>query len=576
MLCHGPGLRAPNLKQLSKLSVEHAYEVLKTGAMQVQAASLSDAEKRLVAEFIGHAQPPQQSGDLNPCKSKSATAAAAGSWAGWSANERNTRYQDAAAAGLTAAAVPSLELKWAFVFPGMNTAGTQPTVSGGRLFTGSWDGMVYALDALTGCSYWTFKADDGVRTPIVVANGMGIFGDFKANVYAVDLSTGKQLWKVKVDAHTEARITASPVVWQDRIYVSVASLEEGAAEDPTYECCTFRGSVVALRLANGSQVWKTFTIDDAPRRLGTTKHGTAKFGPAGGAVWSAPTIDAKRNLVYVTDGNAYTAPEPPTTEAVAALEIDTGKRRWVKQLNSGDTWNGACMKGQNAANCPETTGPDFDFGASPALVTLADGRELVLAGQKSGIFYALNPDNGDLVWKVVLGHGGVYGGIEWGFSADSRFAYVPVSDRDVTGLEADGSLNAVDLNNGKAVWRTVAPPDSCKLHPDLCSIAQAAATTLIPGAIFSGSFDGYLRAYETSSGKTMWEFDTDRAFDGINRVAGHGGSIGSSGPTIVNGMVYQTSGYASYGLGMPGNVLLAFGLAEQKSAANSLGEATKK
>ena len=266
----------------------------------------------------------------------------------------------------------------------MNTAGTQPTVADGRLYTGSWDGTVYALDAVSGCSYWTFKADAGVRTSVVIVNGTGVFGDFKANVYAVDLATGKQVWKTKVDEHAEARITASPLVWKDRVYVPVASLEEGAAEDPAYECCTFRGSLVALKFSDGSQLWKSYTIDEAPRRLGTNKAGTKSYGPAGGSVWSSPTIDAKRNLIYITDGNAYTAPEPATTEAVAALEIETGKRRWVKQLNSKDTWNGACMKGQNTANCPSDTGPDFDFGAAPALVTAADGRELVLAGQKIG------------------------------------------------------------------------------------------------------------------------------------------------------------------------------------------------
>jgi polyvinyl alcohol dehydrogenase (cytochrome) len=270
-------------------------------------------------------------------------------------------------------------------------------------------------------------------------------------------------------------------------------------------------------------------------------------------------IDAKRHLVYVTDGNAYTSPEPLTTEAVAALDIDSGKRRWVRQLNTLDAWNGACMKGQNTANCPATEGPDFDFGAAPALATLADGRDLVLAGQKSGIFYALNPDNGDLAWKIVLGHGGIYGGIEWGFSVDDRYAYVPISDRDVGSLEADGSMNGIDLVSGQRVWRTPNPSDSCKQHPDLCSIAQAAATTLIPGVVFSGSFDGHLRAYDVASGKIVWDYETDRSYDGINHVQGHGGSIGSSGPTIVNGMVYQTTGYASYGLGMPGNVLLAFG-----------------
>jgi polyvinyl alcohol dehydrogenase (cytochrome) len=562
LLCHGAGLRAPSLEQLRKLSPQHVYEVLTTGAMQQQAASLSDADKRAVAAYLGEAEKVQPRADLNPCKTASPSASASGTWIGWSTDEQNARYQASPAAGLSVKDVPSLKLKWAFVFPGANTAGNQPTIQGDELYTGSWDGTIYALDAQSGCSYWTFKADAGVRTAIVLAGNVGIFGDFKANVYAVDLTTGKQLWKTRIDQHPEARITASPVVWQDRVYVSVSSLEEGLAEDPKYECCTFRGSVVALKIADGSQVWKSYTIDEAARSTGKSKAGTQQFGPAGGAVWSSPTIDAKRKLVYVTDGNAYTSPEPPTTEAVAALDMDTGKRRWVKQLNNNDTWNGACMQGQDTSNCPEKEGPDFDFGAAPALVTRVDGRDLVLAGQKSGFFYGLNPDTGDLVWKVQVGHGGVYGGIEWGFAADSRFAYVPISDRDINNLQADGALNAVDLSSGQRTWRTPNPSGACAPHPDLCSLAQPAAATLIPGVVFSGSLDGHLRGYDAATGKIIWDFDTDQAYDGVNHVKGHGGSLGAAGPTVANGMVYQTSGYASYGLGMPGNVLLA--LAPQK------------
>jgi polyvinyl alcohol dehydrogenase (cytochrome) len=248
----------------------------------------------------------------------------------------------------------------------------------------------------------------------------------------------------------------------------------------------------------------------------------------------------------------------------------------VKQLNSSDIWNGSCMKGQDASNCPAKEGPDFDFGAAPVLVTLANGGDLVLAGQKSGMFYALNPETGDVVWKIRLGQGGVYGGIEWGFSADDRYAYVPISDRDVTSLTADGSINAVDLATGERVWRTANPTGACSDHPDLCSIAQAAAPTLIPGVVFSGSLDGHLRAYDTKSGTVLWDYETDRPFDGVNRVPGHGGSLSAAGPTIVGGMVYQTSGYASYGLGMPGNVLLAFGPARRQPASGGAGAKTKK
>ena len=573
ILCHGTGGRAPQVEMLRKLPASEIYRTLTVGAMQTQAAPLSDAEKHAVADYLGSGQNKAQlRADLNPCTPPEAAALQPVRWQGWSTDPDNTRAQTSSAAGLTAQDVPRLELKWAFVFPGANTAANQPTVAGDRLYIGSWDGTIFALNAQSGCSYWTFKADTGVRTAVVIASGVGLFGDFKANVYAVDLTTGKLRWKTKVEDHLEARITGTPVVWQDRVYVPVSSLEEGTAADPKYECCTFRGSVVALSIADGTQVWKSYTIDEVPHRIDTNKAGTAEFGPAGAAVWSAPTVDAKRHLLYAADGNSYSSPETPTAEAVLAFDLDSGKRRWAKQLNLNDIWNAACMKGQDATNCPAKQGPDYDFGASPALVTLADGRDLLLAGQKSGILYALNPDSGDVVWKVRLGQGGSFGGIQWGIATDGRLAYAPISDRDVTSFEADGSISAVDLKSGERLWRTSNPADGCKGHTELCSIAQAAAATVMPGVVFSGSFDGHLRAYDTETGKIVWDYDSDRSFQGINRLEGHGGSISAAGPTIANGFVYQTSGYASFGLGMPGNVLLAFGPAGQ--TADHAGKGT--
>ncbi len=566
--CHSAGGRAPLVEALQGLSAEHIYHTLTAGAMQAQGAGLSDAEKHAVSDYLGNGGGREvQRADLNPCANAGDTSLTPVTWRGWSVDERNTRKQSAPVAALDAKDVPHLELKWAFAFPGVTAAAGQPTVAGKRLYIGSWDGTVYALNAETGCSYWTYKAAAAVRTAIVIEGSTGIFGDFKANVYGVDLATGKLRWKTKVDDHAQARITGSPVAWHDRVYVPVSSLEEGMAADPKYHCCSFRGSLVALRIDDGTQVWKSYTIEEAPHPTGTNHVGTPQMGPAGGAIWSAPTIDAGRNLVYVGDGNSYTSPEATTSEAVLAFDLETGKRRWAKQLNNNDVWNAACMKGKDNSNCPAAEGPDYDFGASPVLTTLGDGTDLLLAGQKSGTFYALNPESGDLLWKVKLGKGGVFGGIEFGFATDGKVAYIPVSDLDVYKMTGDGAINAVDLKTGKVLWRTANPVDTCKAHVELCSATQSAAPTLIPGAVFSASMDGHLRAYDPGNGSIVWDYDTDRSYEGVNKVQGHGGSIGSSGPTVVNGFVYQTSGYSLYGLGMPGNVLLAFGPAGKAPAA---------
>ena len=567
MLCHATGARAPQIEMLNKLSAEHIYDVLTKGAMQVQASSLSEAERHAVADYLGTKRTGDQDrGDRNPCPAQTAAQGSA-TWTAWSPDERNTRFQPAQAAGLTAAEVPSLTVRWAFIFPGANTAANQPTIADGRLYVGSWDGTVYALNAASGCSYWAFKADAGVRTAIVLAKDLGIFGDFKGTVYAVNLATGKLAWKTKVEEHSQARLTASPIVWRQRVYVPVSSLEEGTAADPKYECCTFRGSVVALDLADGKIAWKTHTIDREPKRTGTNKIGTAEFGPSGGSVWNSPTVDAKRGTLYFADGNNYSDPPDKDSDAVLAIDLATGKKKWSRQLHSNDAWNAGCMKGQDLANCPVENSPDYDFGSSPVLVTGVNGRDLVLAGQKSGMFYALDPDNGNLLWELRLGKGGSFGGIQWGFATDGKRAYVPISDRDVDSFDADGSMTAVDLSTGKLAWRTPDPANACSQHREFCSIAETAPATLIPGVAFSGSFDGHLRAYDTETGKILWDFDTDQAYQGVNHLSGHGGSLSGAGPTVADGMVYQTSGYAAFGLGMPGNVLLAFGLPDNKQAS---------
>lgn len=567
LLCHGPGGRAIQLDALTRLEADSIYATLTTGVMQQQAAGLTEAERRAVTSYIVGLREQQAAPvEANFCGKDEISdhvSLGKGTWNGWSPNLRNTRFQGSEAAGLTAADIPQLRLKWAFVFPNVATAANQPTIVDGRLYIGSWDGTVYAIDAQAGCTHWTFKADSGVRVAITVADGLALFGDFLANVYAVDALTGELRWRRKVDAHPQARITGSPLASGGRLYVPVSSIEEGVAEDPAYSCCTFRGSVVALELATGKRVWKTYTIDEVPKKIGVNSAGTTRFGPSGVAVWSAPTLDVRRGLLYVATGNNYTEPDVPATDAVVAIDSRTGEKQWVHSLLPSDRWNAACLSAEGA-NCPPDEGPDFDFGSAPVLVHLADGSDLLLAGQKSGMLYALDPEEqGATRWEIRLGRGGSLGGVEWGMAAEASRAYVSISDWDLGSTEADGALNAVDLETGKRIWRTPNPPDTCRGRHRACSVAIAAPVTAIPGVAFVGSLDGHLRAYDTRTGRIMWDFDTNIEVVGVNGGKGYGGSVNAAGVTVANGMLYQTSGYAAFGLGMPGNVLLAFSVPEQ-------------
>ena len=559
--CHNGAAdsRAPSPEALRPRAPQAIVESLVTGAMRAQGARLSGAERRAVAEFLtgrtiaGDVRG-AGAGRCAAADQPPAARAGAARWSGWSPAVTNTRMQAAADAGLTAADVPKLALKWSFGFPDASVAWSQPTVAGGRVFVGSQNGTVYALDARTGCIRWTFGARGGVRTALAIGAGAVYFGDTAANLYALDAETGRELWVRKVDEHPLARVTGSPTVHEGRVYVGVSSYEESQGADPQYGCCTFRGSVSAFDAASGAVVWHASLVTDPLTQRGTSTAGVPLWGPSGSAVWSAPTIDVSRRRVYVATGNAYSGPAPASSNAVVALDLASGAVRWTRQVTPGDVYVSNCRAGN--PNCPEVNGPDVDFGSPPMLARTAAGRDLLVIGQKSGVGYALDPErDGAIVWQYRAGRGGLLGGIEWGSAVDGERAYFAVSD--VT-TPQPGGLHAVSLATGTAAWTAPPPPVACAAGRG-CSAAQSSALTVIPGVVFSGSFDGALRAYSTATGAVIWSFDTNKSFTAVNGVPAVGASIGGPGPAVAGGMVFVNSGYGAF-QGRPGNVLLAFGV----------------
>jgi polyvinyl alcohol dehydrogenase (cytochrome) len=494
-------------------------------------------------------------------------------WNGWGQGLDNTRYQPEPA--IRANDVPKLALKWAFGYPNGTEFG-QPTVVDGRIFVTSSAGRVYSLDAKTGCSYWTFDAAAGSRTAIVIgelararvaalprrlkrtlahldvikAPSAAFFGDDSGWVYALDAQKGTLLWKTQVDTHPLARIVGAPTLYNERLYVAVSSTEDSAAANPGYGCCTFRGSVVALDIASGKTLWKSYTVLQEPAPTRKNSAGIQEFGPAGAPVASSPTIDVKRNVLYVATGSSPTGLEQSLTDAVVAFDLADGKLRWVKQLSRLDAGAGGA-----------------GFTSSPILRTLATGNQILVAGQKSGVVYGLDPDHGgDTLWQTKLGDSGASGaanpgsfvgppgvagpagGVVWGSAADHRNVYVATSGQLAQPANPSGSLTALDIKTGVARWHTPSPEPACAASEHPCSHGDAQAVTVMPGSAFSGSMDGHLRAYSTIDGKILWDFDTAKDFPTKNGVKGSGGPLDHGGATIVNGSVYINSG----------NTLLAF------------------
>jgi polyvinyl alcohol dehydrogenase (cytochrome) len=559
--------RIPPRAQLRTMPPDAIVTALVTGKMQPQAAGLNPEEVRNVAEFLTGRRVGEATATANAKScSQSATALSVdnGAWNGWGVDIENTRYQPNP--GLTVSSVPRLKVKWAYAYDGQSAAG-QPTVIGNRLFVTHNSGRVTALDANTGCEYWSFSADGAVRTAVTVAqikeNGakksraVAFFGTFKALAYAIDADTGQEIWHVKLDEHAVARSTGAPTYYNGVVYFPVSSHEETVARGEKYTCCTFRGAVSALDAATGKLIWKAFGIPTEAKPYKVNSVGTQMFGPAGGAIWSSPTVDAKRGLLYAGTGNSYTDVDTEGgNDSIVAFDIKTGRRVWTNQPTPKDSFILGCPKGKEGeGNCPQEGGPDYDFGSSPILRTLPSGKQIILAGQKSGMVYGLDPDKkGALVWQTRIGAGSALGGVEWGFSADLLNVYVPISDI-AAGEKAAPGLYALQIDNGAIKWQTPTPTVTCSWSSGRCARAQPAASSTMPGVVFSGALDGHLRAYSTQNGAIIWDFDTAPALDTVNGLHVEGGSIDSTGPVIANGMVYVASGYGSWG--KAGRLLIA-------------------
>lgn len=560
--CHdapAQGSRAPAKEALHERSPDAIVDALTGGAMRYQGLSLSGSERRAIAEYLtGKSFGADITGAANATCSAPpafADATAAPSWNGWGPTLTNTHFQPADQARLTAAQVPRLALRWAFGFPDTTSAWGQPSIVGGRLFVGSQNGTVYALDPKSGCVIWTFTAQGGVRASISIGGGRAYFSDQKGFAYALDAATGRPIWRAKVDDHPLIRLTGSPALYKNRLYVPTSSYEE-AGKSPTYACCTFRGSLVALDVDTGAVVWRAYTINEPAKLLGKRADGVEAWGPAGGAIWSAPTVDAARNAIYVGVGNTYAGvATAPAANAVAAFAVADGRMLWAQQVAAPDIFG--CRPGE--ANCGDKPGPDFDFGSSPALTKLPNGKDIIVIGNKSGIGYAMDPDkDGAILWQYRAGKGSTLGGIEWGSAADATQAYFPVADGN---SPRPGGLHAVSLVTGERAWFAPPAPPSAKCTEPArgCNSGQSAAITVVPGVVFSGAMDGMFRAYSARDGAVVWEYDTMRDFDTVNHVKAHGGSMNGPAPVVVDGIVYVNSGYGAFG-SRTGNVLLAFGV----------------
>ena len=602
--CHEPAIdRAPNRADLATRKADDIVQALTSGLMSPMAGGLSSGQIRAVADYL--TTPVQTAGGRRPqapspptaevmCATNTPFKPGPNDWTSWGVDDGNSRFQPNP--GLKAADIPKLKVKWAFSVKGGSYG--QPTVVGDWLFMVSRNGPLFALDANTGCVHWKADGASSRTTPMVVRSpaspsGWATYiGVGNRVVRAFDAQTGKVLWdSPSLESHPSSGITGAPIVYGDQIFVPLTSGEEAATGQPGYRCCSFRGSLASLDARTGKVLWQTSMVPEPLRPTHPNAEGVMMQGPAGAAIWSAPAIDAKRGLVYVATGDSYTDLDARNADAIVALDMKTGVIKWSTQVTTGDNYLTSCnWVTPRTKSCPNPNGPDYDFGASPILHTLPNGKQVILAGQKSGIAYGLDADTGKVLWQTKVGTGSNLGGIEWGVAADKDRFYVPNSDIILLMDEylrpkgqnqllkqpppSRSGLTALDPATGKVIWHVDAPKAPCFYAGDrsrdrvpggpggVCFPAQSAADSVIPGAVFSGTVDGWMRAYDPKTGKVIWAFSsTAQTYDTVNGVKGQpGGSIDGVGPTIAGGKLFFYSGFggsANTG-GNPLNVLLAF------------------
>lgn len=485
----------------------------------------------------------------------------------WGTQYNGQRFQSAVNTSINSANASKLELLWVYGFS-TNSPRSYPLVTEDTIFIGDGGRGLVALDRENGCVRWENTEIQDISTAIVseVVDGrtLLIFSGRNSGVFAVDANSGELVWQRFVDDdHPIPMFSGSPLVYEDKVFVPISSLEIGLTLNPFYGCCTTSGGMAALDSATGDTLWYRPTIEEEAKVTGRHFFFVEEYGPSGAPVWGAPMLDTKRRLLFYGSGQNYSRPASLTSDAIFAVHIDTGEIAWVEQFTAGDAFNLAC--GLGLPNCPEPMGPDVDFGAPPLLVELATGEDLVIAGQKSGDVYGIDPDSGETVWSTRFGRGGPLGGVHWGIAANPEMdlVFVPISDIPTLPKERppQPGLFALDFNDGRIVW-SVERKAKCEARS--CWPGLSAAITAGPDIVVTGSLDGMLEIYRASDGELLWSYDTVTEFSAVNELATKGGAFDAHGPMLADNLLIVSSGYGSFGQ-EGGNALLVFTVAEEQS-----------
>jgi len=575
---HGDTLRAPTLATLKGMRYQQVYFALTVGKMQAQGQALSGPERSELIDFlIGRERVSDAWTAGMRCAPgrRRVDLAMPATVAGFGFDLHNQRHLTAQEAGISTADFRHLTLAWALAFPRATTMRAQAAVVGSTLFLPVADAaQLYAIDiAQRPCLKWIYKSDVPLRTGVGYGTLPGsrrpvlVFADVGTRIHMVDAATGTPIWKHAVHLTSLSNTTGTPVLLGGRVYVPLSASEINVGADAGHLCCTTHGAVLALDARTGKVIWTAHTMPDA-RPIRDRGDGQMMWGPSGAPIWTSPAIDEKRGVLYVGTGEATSAPAAPTTDSVLAIDLATGAIRWRFQATSDDIFLTGCLFKHDGLNCPhEGRLLDHDFGASIVLARGPAGHDVVLAGQKSGTLYALDPDaQGKLLWQRSFGAGSPIGGIHWGLAFDGARVFAPMNTfPGPTGKDPGevAGLHAVAVDSGQVLWSYYPQPDcsggrAARVRTCATVTGMTGAPTVIAGAVVEGSADGFLRAFDANTGELLFQFDTTQPITTANGVPGNGGALDNASIVAANGYLFVNSGYGLMGGQTPGNLFLAF------------------
>ena len=566
--CHeDKSLNLASIETMALGTQRELVAVMTEGKMKEQAKHLSKAEINKIATYISSTE---QTSLLKCQRQLVESDLKSGlNWTSKGNGPLNKRYQKNT--NINSSNIKNLKLKWAFRLKGYD-ARSQPIAIGNLILVATKD-TLYALDSDTGCSFWSFKSPSEFRVSPAYAKESGPYVyavDQELITYKIDLLEGKLVWKTQLPRESDWNLSSGSIsIVDSHLIIPISTVETIAPLiNPIYECCTTSGGIAKVDVQTGELIWY-HRVEKPAELVGKVRViRTKKYAPAGSAVWNTPGIDLTSNLVFFGTGQSLQSPASEFSDAIIALDLNTGERAWSTQTLAGDAFNMACVLPiARQWGCPVENGPDFDFGASVIKSFTSNKEEIYLAGQKSGWAFGMKPSNGEIIWKNRIGMGGVLGGIHTGMATDDERLYVANSDRDGGGKydwDPKPGVYALNIDTGEIIW-TFPLDDDCKKRNEVtdgngnCFKGFSAPPSVGSDVVFAGALDGRLYGIGKETGKYLWEFDTLQFFQTVNGTRAFGGSMDIAGPVITKDQLIVVSGYGTHGQ-FPGNVLLVFEL----------------